>query len=107
MSRMEGGFDPQHALRLDGRVALVSGGSRGIGRATSEALAALGASIVIIASRNLDACAALAAEINNRSGRALPLRRERVGCRPDRTGPGVRRVAVRCPPAGSTLRSRC
>lgn len=52
---------------LSGKVALVTGSSRGIGRAMAEGLAMQGAS-VIISSRKADACAATAAEINEMVG---------------------------------------
>jgi NAD(P)-dependent dehydrogenase (short-subunit alcohol dehydrogenase family) len=55
-------------LDLSGRVAVVTGGSRGIGAAISRAYAAHGADVVI-ASRKADACEELAAEIRKETGR--------------------------------------
>ena len=54
---------------VQGKNVLITGGSRGLGRAMALALAERGAS-VIIASRKLDACEALAAEIRARGGQA-------------------------------------
>ncbi|MFJ9176118.1 SDR family NAD(P)-dependent oxidoreductase [Streptomyces sp. NPDC102360] len=53
---------------LTGKVAVVTGGSRGIGRAVAGALAEAGADVVI-ASRKLDACETAAAEIAKGYGR--------------------------------------
>lgn len=55
---------------LTGKVALVTGGSRGLGRAMSLAFAAQGAD-VIIASRKIDACRATADEVEALGRRAL------------------------------------
>lgn len=55
---------------LTDRVAIVTGGSRGIGRAIVLGYAALGAKVVI-ASRKGDACAAVAAEVTAAGGEAL------------------------------------
>jgi len=54
---------------LTGRVALVTGGSRGLGREMVRALARCGADVVIT-SRNLDSCEELAKEIEDTTGRA-------------------------------------
>lgn len=67
--------NPTCLFRLDGKVALVTGGSRGLGKEMILAFARVGAD-VIIASRKEDACQALAAEVENETGqRALA-----VGC---------------------------
>lgn len=57
---------------LTGKVAIVTGSTKGIGRAAAEALAAHGAKVVI-SSRNQDACDAVAAEIDARHGAGTAL----------------------------------
>ncbi|MEM7404567.1 MAG: glucose 1-dehydrogenase [Pseudomonadota bacterium] len=55
---------------LTGKVALITGGSRGLGRAMALAFADHGADVVV-ASRKLDNCEAVAAEIRAKGRRAL------------------------------------
>lgn len=64
---------PADLFDLSGRVAVVTGGSRGLGREIVLAYAAAGADVVI-ASRRLESCEALAAEVRETTGRrALPV----------------------------------
>lgn len=64
---------PAELFDLTGKVAVVTGGSRGIGRAVSEGFAAAGADVVI-ASRKFDNCVTAADEIAAATGRrTLPL----------------------------------
>jgi NAD(P)-dependent dehydrogenase (short-subunit alcohol dehydrogenase family) len=60
--------DPKDLFDLTGRVALVAGGSRGLGREIVLALAAVGADVVI-SSRKVDACETVAAEVRETTGR--------------------------------------
>jgi dehydrogenase/reductase SDR family protein 4 len=63
---------PDSPFRLDGRVALITGGSRGIGRAVALALAQAGADVVVAARKAQD-LDAVAAEVRSLGRRALAL----------------------------------
>src|SRR5215469_2814219 len=58
---------PGDLFDLTGRVAIVTGSTKGIGRAMVEGLAAAGASVVV-SSRKQDLCDAVAAEIAASTG---------------------------------------
>ncbi|MGD2104949.1 MAG: SDR family NAD(P)-dependent oxidoreductase, partial [Anaerolineae bacterium] len=64
---------PSDRARLDGQVAVVTGGGRGIGRATAITLARAGASVVVTA-RTTSEIESTAAEIRAKGGsaRAFP-----------------------------------
>lgn len=58
------------SFRLDGKVAVVTGGSKGLGRAMALGFAESGADVVI-SSRKLEPCEAVAAEVRALGRRAL------------------------------------
>ena len=57
---------------LSGKTAVITGGSRGLGRAMALAFADHGANVVV-ASRKLDACERVAKEVEAKGRRALPV----------------------------------
>jgi NAD(P)-dependent dehydrogenase (short-subunit alcohol dehydrogenase family) len=63
--------DARGLFDLSGRVALVTGGTRGLGLAIARAFASAGADLVV-ASRKERACQEIAAELQAAGGRALP-----------------------------------
>jgi enoyl-[acyl-carrier protein] reductase III len=61
-------------INLSGKVALVTGASRGIGRACAESLAASGAAVVVNFLSSQDAARELVSVIQSRGGRAIAVR---------------------------------
>ena len=60
------------SFRLDGKIALVTGASRGIGRSIAETLAEYGAEVVLV-SRKAESLTDVAESIAGKGGKALPI----------------------------------
>ena len=69
---MHGGLPGAKVMGLEGRVALVTGASQGIGRACAVGLAELGADVAL-GSRNLEKLRSVAGEIEALGRKALPM----------------------------------
>jgi 3-oxoacyl-[acyl-carrier protein] reductase len=76
-------------MRFRGRTAIVTGASRGIGRAIAFALASEGAAVVVNYARNADAAREIVHAIADAGGRA-------VACRADVSRPDAGRRLVDC-----------
>lgn len=61
-------------MRFEGKVALITGSSRGIGKALALTLAREGAALVINYKKNVEAASAAVAEIERLGGRAVAVR---------------------------------
>jgi NAD(P)-dependent dehydrogenase (short-subunit alcohol dehydrogenase family) len=62
--------DPRASFDVTGRVVVVTGGSRGLGRAVCRGLAAAGARVVVV-SRSAEACDSVVAAVRRDGGTAL------------------------------------
>jgi hypothetical protein len=69
---------PAELFDLTGKLAVVTGGARGIGEAISWGLASAGADVVI-ASRNLSRCEEVAGQVSAATGRTVHARHLHVG----------------------------
>src|SRR5258707_2938531 len=64
--------------KLEGKIALITGGSRGIGAAIAKRLATDGANVAITYSKGADAAAAIVQEIERDGGKAIAIQADAI-----------------------------
>ena len=65
--------EEKYTGRLEGKIALISGGSRGIGAAIAKRLAAAGANVAITYTKGVDAAASIVKEIERAGRKAIAI----------------------------------